>query len=105
MEDIFDEQNNQNLVPQVLGCMPISITSLNCLSCHILFHTYHSTGVCVDIDECNEPDLNDCPTNGFCVNDIPGYHCECNTGIFEFKRYLIDSILKNNKIEKDSGFN
>ena len=38
------------------------------------------TGDCSDIDECADPNLNDCGTNTVCTNLVPGFKCECEAG-------------------------
>uniref|UniRef100_A0A8C1WYR9 CD97 antigen-like n=1 Tax=Cyprinus carpio TaxID=7962 RepID=A0A8C1WYR9_CYPCA len=46
-------------------------------SCHEGFKM-SLTGLCIDIDECSDPDV--CGTNGDCYNHQGGYSCRCNQG-------------------------
>ncbi|CAM0878399.1 unnamed protein product [Alopecurus aequalis] len=48
---------------------------------------------CTDVSECNH---NPCPSDGFCHNNVGGYHCSCRVG----KKYVKES----NTCNPDTGF-
>ena len=59
------------------------IGSFNC-TCIEGYEGIGTIGECSDIDECSDPDLNDCDmTNGFCVNKEGKHRCRGNEGFFE----------------------
>ena len=39
----------------------------------------HFNNLCVDINEC-ESDVHQCDNNTYCVNEVGGYMCACNSG-------------------------
>ncbi|XP_053550225.1 uncharacterized protein LOC128641725 [Bombina bombina] len=71
-----------------------TIGSYNC-SCWSGF-TYTQEWGCVDIDECANPDLNDCHPLAVCTNRHEGYSCTCPNGYTGDGKYCeINQCVQN----------
>ena len=44
--------------------------------------------VVADINECEDPDMNDCSPNARCVNTEGAYQCICNSGQYLCTLYI-----------------
>lgn len=40
----------------------------------------HGPTTCIDVNECLDPDLNNCDVNAQCTNSFGSFSCECNEG-------------------------
>ena len=54
---------------------------MNAPNCDNGYRLNSLTNECEDIDECG--DDRPCGAHGSCINQVPGYNCECNVG-YEF---------------------
>ena len=47
---------------------------------HVLISHLLPCITCIDVDECEFEELNECHEKAFCNNTFGSYHCVCNTG-------------------------